>query len=128
MVLRLSLPWLSAALVIGSATALHAADLTAVATAVVRPEADTPAAPADRCPYATIHVDWPRAEADLSSEDSADFASIAAAYLAALPPVGFTVVTDRSQAYWHALLRLRRSRQNPQVVLTASTILARGES
>lgn len=132
MVHRLSLPSLSAAIVLGGATPMHAADPVTLAPAVLRPEAaglPAPAAdPAEKCPYATIHVDWPRAEASLPPEDAEAFAAIAAAYLASLPKVGFEISADRSEAYWHALLRFRRSRQNPAVFLAATTIFARGEA
>ena len=132
MVHRLSLPSLWAAIVLGGATPLHAADPVTLAPAVLRPEAGLPAPASGRspekCPYATIHVDWPRAESSLSPEDAAAFATIAAAYLTSLPKVGFEVSADRSEAYWHALLRFRRSRQNPTVFLAATTIFARGEA
>jgi hypothetical protein len=129
---RLSLPCLSGALLFACATALHAADLTTLSSAVVRSDAGSPPTPPkgpapERCPYATIHVDWPRADGE-SPEDSDAFAAIAASYLAALPEAGFTIVSERSEAYWHALLRLRRSRQSPQVYVAATTIFARGDA
>ena len=129
MLLRLSLFSLSAAVLVGTATA-HAADLAALSTAVVRSDAapaPPPTPPAETCPYATIHVDWPRADAGVSSLDADAFAAIAAAYLGSLPKAGFTVVSERSEAYWHALLRFRRSRQNHAVFLAATTIFARGD-
>lgn len=128
MLLRLLLLSLSAALWLGSGAALHAADLATLSRAVVRSDVGPPTPPdAERCPYATIHVDWPRADGE-SREDADAFAGIAAAYLASLAHAGFTVVSERSDAYWHALLRLRRSRQSPQVFVAATTIFARGEA
>jgi len=128
MLLRLSLPSLSAALVLGGATAAQAADVAAVASAVVRADAaETPAPPPEHCPYTTIFVDWPRAEPGISREDTGWFAALASSYVAALSKAGFAVVNERSEAYWHALLRFRRSRQNPQVYIAATSILARGE-
>lgn len=128
MLLRLSLPSLSVALLLGHAAAVQAADVAAVASAVVRQDAaDTPAPPPQYCPYATIYVDWPRVEPGISKDDGGWFAALASAYVAALPKAGFAVVNERSEAYWHALLRFRRSRQNPQVYIAATSILARGE-
>jgi hypothetical protein len=132
MLLRPSLPSLSAALLLCSATAVQAADVAAVASAVVRQDAaptpnPAPVQPPESCPYATIYVDWPRAEPGISKEDAGWFAALASSYVGALSKAGFAVVNERSEAYWHALLRFRRSRQNPQVYIAATSILARGE-
>ena len=81
----------------------------------------------EACPYTAIHVDWPRDESSVSREDREDFAWIARAYVAALPKLGFEVVDERSAAYWHALLRLRRSAQNPSVFLAAMSIVPRAQ-
>jgi hypothetical protein len=81
----------------------------------------------EACPYTAIHVDWPRDESSISREDREDFAWIARAYVAALPKLGFEVVDERSAAYWHALLRLRRSAQNPSVFLAAMSIVPRAQ-
>jgi hypothetical protein len=81
----------------------------------------------ETCPYTAIHVDWPRNDSNLSREDRQDFDAIARAYLGALPKLGFEVVDERSAAYWHALLRLRRSAQNPGVFLAAMSIVPRAQ-
>ena len=81
----------------------------------------------EACPYTAIHVDWPRDESSVPREDREDFAWIARAYVDALPKLGFEVVGERSAAYWHALLRLRRSAQNPSVFLAAMSIVPRAQ-